>query len=117
MTVAVNVVRSGDSVIIETAGAPEGRGDAHLVLVHFAPLKPVVIERGENKGKTITYVNPVTDVQTAGMWHGRPARFELQRSEINKQGGCAVLLQKVTKDGLPGPILGAAVISAETAPP
>lgn len=117
LTVPINVVRSADSVTIETAGAPDGKGDAHLILVHFAPRKPVVIERGENKGQTITYVNPVTDVQTAGMWHGKPARFELPRSEVNKQGGCAVLLQKVNKDGLPGPILGAAVISAEAGAP
>ncbi len=117
LTIPINVVRNGESVIIETAGAPSGKDDAHLILVHFAPRKPVTIERGENKGQIITYVNPVTDVQTAGMWHGKPARFELPRSEVNKQGGCAVLLQKVNKDGLPGPILGAAVISAEAGAP
>jgi hypothetical protein len=29
-----------------------------------------------------------------------------------KKGGCAVLLQSVAKDGLPGPIIGAAVINS-----
>ena len=43
----------------------------------------------------------------------RPVRFEFPQSEIAKKGGCAVLLQSVSKDGLPGPILGAAVISHE----
>ncbi len=110
LSVDISVTRSGDSVVIDTAGAPGGKGDAHLLLVHFEPLKPVTIERGENKGRTITYANPVTDIQTAGMWHGKAARFELPRSEITKKGGCAILLQSVSKDGLPGPILGAAVI-------
>jgi hypothetical protein len=111
LTVGVTVTRSGESIIIDTAGVPGGTGDAHLVLVHFDPMRPIEIERGENKGRTITYANPVTDIQTAGMWHGRPARFEFPQSEIANKGGCAVLLQSVSKDGVPGPILGAAVIA------
>ena len=82
------------------------------MLVYYDPAKPVVIERGENSGETITYWNSVTDIQTAGMWHGAAARYEFPASEIAKKGagGCAVLLQSTGKDGLPGPILGAALI-------
>lgn len=110
LSVDIKVERQGGSVMIDTAGVPGGIGAAHLVLVYFDPVRQVVIERGENKGRTVDYVNPVTDVQTAGMWHGKAARFELPQSEIAKKGGCAVLLQSVDKDGLPGAILGAAVI-------
>jgi hypothetical protein len=117
MSVDINVTRTGESVTIDAAGAPGGKGDAHLVLVHFDPMKPVVIERGENKGQTISYANPVTRVQTAGMWHGKAQRFELPRSEVNQKGGCAILLQQVNKDGLPGPILGAAVVPPEDETP
>src|SRR5688500_7055493 len=81
----INGTRSGESVMIDAAAAPGEKGDAHLVLVHFDPMKPVTIERGENKGQTITYANPVTSVQTAGMWHGKAQRFELPRSEVNKK--------------------------------
>jgi hypothetical protein len=117
LSVDINVTRTGESVTIDAAAAPGGTGDAHLVLVHFDPMKPVTIERGENKGKTIAYANPVTSVQTAGMWHGKAARFELPRSEVNKDGGCAILLQQVSKQGLPGPILGAAVVPPEAETP
>jgi hypothetical protein len=110
LTIAVAVTRSGESIMIDADGSPDGKGDAHLVLVYFDPTKPIVIERGENKGRTISYVNPVTGIQTAGMWHGKPVRFEFPQSEIAKKGGCAVLLQSVNKDGLPGPILGAALV-------
>ena len=50
------------------------------------------------------------------MWHGAAARYEFPASEIAKKGagGCAVLLQSTGKDGLPGPILGAALIGAQT---
>ncbi len=109
--VGISVSQAGDSVVIEAGAAPAGGAvDAHLILVYFDPERPVVIQRGENKGKTITYVNPVTDFQTAGMWHGSAARFEFPQSEIDRKGGCAVLLQSVRAGGLPGPILGAAVI-------
>jgi hypothetical protein len=110
LTVDIDIQRSGDSILIDAHGAPDGRGSAHLVLVYFDPTRPIVIERGENKGRTIRYANPVTGLQTVGMWHGRPVRFEFPQSEVAKKGGCAVLLQSVSKDGLPGPILGAALI-------
>ncbi|MEW9836116.1 DUF1223 domain-containing protein [Mesorhizobium marinum] len=117
LSVDITVTRVGDSVLIDAAGSPGGIGNAHLVLVQFDPVKPIVIERGENKGRTISYANPVTSIQTAGMWHGKAARFELPRSEINKKGGCAILLQAMGEDGLPGPILGAAIVAPETQAP
>lgn len=117
LSIDIAVTRNGESVVINAAGAPDGKGDAHLVLVHFDSAKPVTIERGENKGHTITYTNPVTGVHTAGMWHGKATRFELPRSEVNQNGGCAILLQQVNQEGLPGPILGAAVIPPEAETP
>ncbi|MDQ2633921.1 MAG: thioredoxin family protein [Pseudomonadota bacterium] len=117
LSVDIDITRAGDSVMIDAAAAPGGKGNAHLVLVHFDRMKPVTIERGENKGRTITYANPVTNVQTAGMWHGSAQRFELPRSEVNKKGGCAILLQSVDGDGLPGPIIGAAVVPPEALAP
>jgi hypothetical protein len=111
MTVDIKVMRAGDSIVID---AGEGAGDekGRVVLVYFDPARPVAIERGENSGKTLTYWNAVTAMQTAGMWHGAAARYELPASEIAKKGagGCAVLLQATGENGLPGPILGAAMV-------
>jgi hypothetical protein len=113
MSVDIKVMRAGDSIVID---AGEGAGDekGQVVLVYFKPATPVAIERGENSGKTITYWNAVTSIQTAGMWHGAAARYEFPASEVAKKGagGCAVLLQATGKDGLPGPILGAAMVKA-----
>ena len=46
------------------------------------------------------------------MWHGAFARFEMPASEVVRKdaGGCAVLLQAVSADGRPGPILGATIV-------
>ena len=111
LSVELKVMRAGDSVVID-AGEGADQQEGQIVLVYYDPARPVVIDRGENRGKTITYWNSVTDIQTAGVWHGAAARYEFPASEIAKKGagGCAVLLQSTDKDGVPGPILGAALI-------
>jgi len=116
MTVDVQVTYKRGSVIIETGGADGPVGDAHVVLVYLRPATAVEIKRGQNKGRSFTYHNAVAGFHTAGTWHGQPARYELPMSEIAKKGagGCAVLVQQRDPDGLPGPILGAAII--DTAP-
>jgi hypothetical protein len=46
------------------------------------------------------------------MWTGAPMSVSLARSEMDRAGAdhCAVLLQTEVKDGLPGPIIGAAAL-------
>ena len=115
LSVDMKVMRAGDSVVID-AGEGAAQQEGQIVLVYYDPARPVVIDRGENDGKTITYWNSVTDIQMAGMWHGAAARYEFPASEIAKKGagGCAVLLQSTGENGVPGPILGAALIGAQT---
>ncbi|MCZ8544093.1 thioredoxin family protein [Mesorhizobium qingshengii] len=110
MRVAIKVSRTSDRVMIDAGDAGAGPSDAHVVIVYFDPPQTIKIGQGENTGRKMTYWNAVTGIQTAGMWHGKAQRYELPMSEISKKGGCAVLLQSVGKDGLPGPILGAAFI-------
>ena len=120
MIVPVRAEEKDDTIVIETGAAEPGAGlaaprGAHVVLVFFEPPSPVVIDRGENKGKTVTYWNAVSDMQIAGMWHNKPTRIELPRREIEKKGGCAVLIQQTDGEGRPGSILGAAVIRRASA--
>lgn len=110
MRVSIKVSRTSDRVMIDTGDAGSGPSDAHVVIVYFEPPQTVTIAKGENTGRSMTYWNAVSGIQTAGMWHGKAQRYELPMTEIAKKGGCAVLLQSVGKDGLPGPILGAAFI-------
>lgn len=111
MRVRIKVSRDGDGVMIDAGDAVAGSSaNAHVVIVFFDPPQTVTIAHGENDGRKLTYWNAVSDIQTAGMWHGKAQRYELPISEISKKAGCAVLLQSVGKDGLPGPILGAAFI-------
>lgn len=116
MSVDLKVTRDGDGFVIETgdagahAAAPT---NAHVVIVYFQTPQTISIGKGENGGRKETYWNAVSEIQTAGMWHGKAQRYELPMSELTNKGGCAVLLQAVSKDGLPGPILGAAIVRYE----
>lgn len=110
LPIGIKVSNTGDVVVIETEAAKTDVGKVHVVLVYFDAPRTVEIDKGENNTKKVTYWNAVTEIQTAGMWHGGAERYELPMSEIARKGGCAVLLQSVEKDGAPGPILGAAIV-------
>lgn len=110
LPVGIKVSNQGDSVVIETEASKTKVGKAHVVLVYYDAPRTVEIDKGENQSREVTYWNAVTEIQTAGMWHGGAERYELPMSEIARKGGCAVLLQSVAKDGGPGPILGAAIV-------
>ena len=99
-----------DGSLVVTAG--DGDGSANLVLVTYDSSQNVPIERGENAGTTVNYRHAVQGVQTIGMWKGKSLTIELPGSEYapKKGQGCAVLLQKVSKGGAPGTILGAAIV-------
>ena len=122
VSVPLSVRTSGDGFLIEAGASvpadgpdPNSAGNAgpekaHLLLVSFRAPRAVAIPTGENKGKKITYWNPVSGVQSVGIWHGRPARFELPASVLVEGEGGVALLQEVDAQGMPGPILGAAVL-------
>lgn len=115
MTVDVEISYSGDSVVIETGDAGKEVADAQIVLIYFKPATKVEIEDGKNTGRSFTYVNAVSGFHSVGVWDGGATRLELPVSEMAKKGagGCAVLVQKMLPDGLPGPILGSAIITRQ----
>ncbi|MEJ8574785.1 DUF1223 domain-containing protein [Microbaculum marinum] len=98
-----------DKLVVE---AGKARGllnrpkQATLWLVVFDEARTVEIERGENRGRTITYNNVVRRIEPIGTWTGQPMTLTIA---MPADGGarCAVLLQE--GDGTsPGPILAAA---------
>ncbi|MDN5787658.1 thioredoxin family protein [Pseudorhodobacter sp.] len=95
--------RSGAQLLIRAAPVPGVEAPLRVQLVHFDPSESVLIERGENAGKTITYSNIVTSWQLLGKWDGQTA---LDLAIPAGSGPLAVILQA---DG-PGEIFGAAVL-------
>jgi len=108
LSVDVSIRHHGDSLIIDAGPAQGIATKAYVMLVFFAPPQAVRMKEGENEGRVITYWNSVTNVQAAGVWRGEATTYEVPARNIPESGGCAVLLQAVGKDGVPGPVLGAA---------
>lgn len=109
LVVPVSAVRDGDSIKIDIGS---GDGKANILLVYFDRENTVDVKRGENRGRKLTYWNSVKDMQTVAMWDGEAMELVLPKSLMDADGheGCAVLLQTMKPNGVPGPIIGASVV-------
>jgi hypothetical protein len=109
LPLSVTLSEQGDMLKVSIPAEP-ALGDAVVWVVTYKARAPISIERGENAGKTMIYTQVVTDRQALGMWEGATGTvLKLPLDEMMEQGsnGIAVLVQR-ERDGLPGPILGAA---------
>ena len=111
LTVPVGLKLSGDTLEV-TVDPKAGDTAAVVWLVTYKDHAAVLIERGENAGKTVDYDQIVTGKQMLGMWDAASGtRLKLPVSELKADGSNgAVILVQSDKGGLPGPILGAAQI-------
>lgn len=83
-------------------------GEAKLVLCRYDAQHDVAIERGENSGRTLSYLNVARSWGDLGRWKGQSASYDvpdLTGTDWGRQGAM-VMLQVVTGEGV-GPILGA----------
>ncbi|MER2508362.1 thioredoxin family protein [Amaricoccus sp.] len=100
--VDLGISRDGDVLKVELAPRVLGIGPADVQVVEFTPTDEVLIEGGENAGKSITYTNVVTNWQVVGRWDGATAT-ELSIEDVGK-GPLAVIVQEASQ----GQILNAA---------
>ncbi len=110
--IPIDVSRHDGAVRVSVA--PDERAHkATLYVFYFNPSEEVAIKRGENSGKTLNYSNVVGKVDMVGMVDATGLVTTFSVAELARKGfsGCALILQASTKDGDPGPILGATVIS------
>jgi hypothetical protein len=110
LTVPVALTRNGANVDIEVGGG--GGPPASIWVVPVTKRAPVSIERGENRGKTITYHNVVRGWTRIGDWNGAKVQLSLAIAELAQAGAdmAAVIVQSGTVDA-PGPIRGGALIA------
>jgi len=102
---------AGDVLAVDVAAGPiEGVTGAVVWLVTYMDRAEVDIGRGENEGRKVAYTHIVTGRQVLGMWDpstGASLRLPLDEVLTDGADGAAILVQQ-DKQGLPGPILGAA---------
>lgn len=71
--VVILLKREGDELAITLEPQGDLAGPYLVQLVRFIPSQHVTIERGENAGRTIEYVNTVSSWQRVGEWDGKSA--------------------------------------------
>ena len=100
----VDISHGDDGLTVTVDGAPVDQ-PATVWLVQFDDKETVVIGRGENSGRDITYHNIAKQWTDLGQWSGGTGTYTLPKSAIDGTAeGCAVLVQT----GGNGQILGAA---------
>ncbi|HSF91770.1 MAG TPA: DUF1223 domain-containing protein [Paracoccaceae bacterium] len=95
---------AGKQIEITVTPLNEDLPKAHVLLVRYAPSSDVEIKAGENRGKTITYVNIVREITVLGEIKGM--RAQSYRTRLTGDGSFAVLVQ--ARDN--GPMIGAMVL-------
>jgi hypothetical protein len=108
----VSLVAHGDMLKLDVP-ADATLEDATIWLVRYLDRADVAIDKGENAGKTMVYTQVVVDRQPVGMWEaaaGAQIKLPLEQFAGEDNGGLAILIQ-AERNGLPGPILGAATYS------
>jgi hypothetical protein len=112
MVVDVSLRYGEESLVIDVSSSMVPAHEATVMIVYFDDATTVAIGEGENAGRKMLYVHPVTAFHGAGMWQGGSTRLKMPLHEVMKKGtgGAAVLVQSVSEDGRLGPILGAALL-------
>ena len=95
LALPVTMSVAGDKVTVNIAASPDQTGQGEVWLCPITNAVPVTIERGENRGRSITYTNVVRRWIKLGEWHGKAASFNVplasfQNGEIDQ---VAVIVQ------------------------
>lgn len=74
--VSLNVKRQGDNLVIDAQSLTDDPGKMYVHLLRYDPSRQAQITRGENAGRTISYVNVTQDWTVVGAWEDA-AEFNL----------------------------------------
>jgi len=115
LTVPVTLrVADGKLTVNVADAANTGAAKAEIWLCPFASTIPVTVERGENRGHTLTYYDVVRRWVKLGDFTGKAQTFTLPVADVTKGESnvdhVAVLVQR-EPEGKPGLMLGAAATS------
>jgi hypothetical protein len=97
---------------VHVAATPEAVG-ATLWVVYFEDSAQVQVARGENGGRKLDYTNIVRDMEMIGAMQDRDLMTEFRIADMGNRGfkSCALILQRQTAHGTPGPIVGAVYLT------
>lgn len=106
--VPVDIRAEGDTLVIDIGAAPAA-SDKRAATVWLAvakTLETVSIERGENRGKQLSYFHPVRELMPVGMWKGEAMTLKLPLKDLKTRSGDSLIALLQVENA--GPILGVA---------
>jgi len=105
-------VSLADGKIQVAAAESDENSAAQIWLCAFTKAIPIVITRGENRGRTITYHNVARHWLKLGEWKGKAATWSVPVGTLNGADvdGAAIIMQSGSADQ-PSTILGAATVA------
>jgi hypothetical protein len=111
LSVALKIVVTAENMNVLIPAAT-GRPAGEIWLCPLVSAVPVTIERGENRGHTVTYHNVVRRWVRLGDWNGEPRSISVPKAGLIAEGAdrAAVIVQAGTGEN-PRTIFGAAVAS------
>jgi hypothetical protein len=112
LAVPVAIAVADDTLTVSIAAAKDGRGQGEIWLCPISRTVPVAIERGENRGKTITYSNVVRRWIKLGDWNGQAETYKVPLKDLRTDtvDAAAVVVQSGVA-GAPKHMLGAAQVA------
>jgi hypothetical protein len=112
MVLPVSLARTGDKITVNVPAATSGGAQGEVWLCPIARTVSVVINRGENSGRTVTYSNVVRRWIKLGDWTGQAQAFDIALKDLQHADVDAVVV--VVQSGIasaPKQMLGAAQVA------
>ena len=114
MSVPVTMSQAGKLLTVSIAASARNSAATHgeVWICSISKEVPILISRGENSGREITYYNVVRNLMKVGDWNGGSGSWTVPIESVVREGadGAVVYLQDGSRDK-PGPMLGAAYTS------
>ena len=101
----VSIRESGEQVTIKVSGAASA---GSIWVLPVSRLRSVAIQRGENRGREVSYANLVRGLMRIGDWRGEPMTIDLPRSLVTHADADTYVVLVQSEDGKGGRVLGAA---------
>jgi len=117
LTLPVTLTVADGKVSVSVPAAVGEHGDAEVWLCPVTGKAQVAVERGENRGHTLTYTNVVRRWVKLGVWTGKAASFSVPVASLSDADFSVQDIDRVAvvvQSGVaakPGLMLGAAVVS------
>jgi hypothetical protein len=114
MSVPVTMTQAGKLLTVSIAASAQNSAPTHgeVWICSISRSVPILISRGENSGREVTYHNVVRNLIKVGDWNGSSGSWTVPLEGLVRDGadGAVVYLQDGNRDK-PGPMLGAAYTS------